>query len=247
MIFCAAKIVIFGTFPSSFVMDLLLLHGAIGASSQLLGLQEPLSGFGRVSSVEFSGHGLLSADSCDFSIERFAFDVVKYMDDHSIQTANFFGYSMGGYVGLYLAVHYPERVNKICTLATKLAWDTETAAREAKMLDPEKILQKVPHFADQLIARHSAENWQAVMTKTAAMMLEMGQHNPINTDHYRSIPHQVLLMLGDRDKMVTLDETVNVFTALTDARLAVLPATGHPIEQMPLQVISLILQQFLNG
>ena len=43
---------------------------------------------------------------------------------------------MGGYVALHLALHHPERVQRIVTLGTKFRWDPVTAEREAARLDP---------------------------------------------------------------------------------------------------------------
>ena len=54
---------------------------------------------------------------------------------------------MGGYVALQLANKHPKYVQKIITLGTKFAWDKETAAKEVKMLNPEKIEEKIPAFA----------------------------------------------------------------------------------------------------
>lgn len=39
-------------------------------------------------------------------------------------------------------------------------------------------------------------------------------------------------MLGDRDKMVTLDETVNAYKAIPGAALSVFPETPHPLEKV---------------
>ena len=68
--------------------------------------------------------------------------------------------------------------------------------------------------------------------KTAAMLVEMGEDNPLKPIDYLSIQHSTLLMLGDRDKMVTLDETLEVYKNLPNAQLAVLPNTPHPIEMI---------------
>ena len=74
--------------------------------------------------------------------------------------------------------------------------------------------------------------WKTVLEKTAAMLVDMGIDNPLKLEHYTTIQHQALFMLGDRDKMVTLDETVEVYKNLPKAHLAVLPNTAHPIEMV---------------
>src|SRR5690349_11963886 len=109
---------------------ILLLHGAIGAADQLSRLEEELAGSYSVYRLSFSGHGGSSFAAEPFSIKLFAADVIAFLDTQQISTINIFGYSMGGYVAMYLAKYHPERVNKIITLATKFNWDETIAANE---------------------------------------------------------------------------------------------------------------------
>ena len=52
-------------------------------------------------------------------------------------------------------------------------------------------------------------------------------------------------MLGDRDKMVTLDETVEVYKNLPQAQLAILPNTPHPIEKVNTDRLASEIKSFL--
>lgn len=224
---------------------LILLHGAIGASDQLMPLANALKAQYEVHTLDFSGHGNSPSNEL-FSIPLFANDVLSYMDQNGLETASIFGYSMGGYVALYLALHHPQRVKRIVTLATKFHWDEPTASKEVQMLDAEKIEAKLPKFATALNQRHGAQDWRSVLQKTATMMLAMGAHNPLISSGYGSIAHSCLLLLGDRDKMVTFDETRNVFQTLPNAQLAVLPATTHPIEQVDIDLLLFYVKRFVG-
>ncbi len=104
------------------------------------------------------------------------------------------------------------------------------AANEIKMLNAEMIAEKLPAFAAALEKRHAPNNWKTILESTAAMLVKMGKDNPLKIDDYKNIRQQILMMLGDRDKMVTLDETLEVYRVLPAAQLAVLPNTAHPIE-----------------
>jgi pimeloyl-ACP methyl ester carboxylesterase len=224
---------------------ILLLHGAIGASDQLSGLEEELSSSFSVYRLNFSGHGGLPFSAESFSIKLFAAEVIAFLDREGISTITIFGYSMGGYVGMYIAKHHPERINKIITLATKFNWDETIAANETKMLNAEKIGAKLPDFAAALQKRHAPNDWKAVLEKTADMLIEMGKENPLKPDDYLTIQHPVLLMLGDRDKMVTLDETAAVYKSLPNAQLSVIPNTAHPIEMVDQARLAFEIRSFL--
>lgn len=227
------------------MQQILLLHGAIGSAEQLSLLELELAGSFTVHSLNFSGHGG-SAFPVDFSIQQFASEVIDFLDKKEIACTQIFGYSMGGYVALYLAKHYPERVQKIITLATKFKWDESIAEREMKMLNAAKIEEKLPEFAATLQIRHAPNNWKTVLEKTAGMLSEMGRNNPLKLEDYTVIQQEVLLMLGDRDKMVSLDETVEVYSSLPRAQLAILPNTPHPLEMVSAGRIATEINRFLE-
>jgi len=227
------------------MQTILLLHGAIGAADQLSRLEEELAGSFPVYRLNFSGHGGSPLSAEPFSIKLFAAGVIAFLDKEGIPSINIFGYSMGGYVAMYLAKHHPGRINKIITLATKFNWDETNASNETKMLNAEKIEAKLPDFASALQKRHAPNDWKAVLEKTADMLIEMGNDNPLKIDDYHSIQHPVLLMLGDRDKMVTLDETVEVYKIMPQAQLAVLPKTAHPIEMVDQERLASEIKAFL--
>jgi pimeloyl-ACP methyl ester carboxylesterase len=226
--------------------NLLLLHGAIGTAEQLKPLAEALSANYKVHTLDFSGHAGKPLGHGGFSIELFANDVLSYIEYKGLGKVAVFGYSMGGYVAMYLARHYPARIGKVVTLATKFQWDEAIAAAEMKMLIPEKIEEKLPAFAETLRTRHLPADWKVVLRKTAEMMEHMGADNPMRIADYTHIQAPVLVLLGDRDKMVSLVETVNVFKALPVAQLGILPATPHPIEQVDLAALVPVLTRFLG-
>jgi pimeloyl-ACP methyl ester carboxylesterase len=226
------------------MQHLLLLHGAIGAADQLYPLAEILSAHFYVHTINFSGHGpQLPADE-PFSIELFAADVLRFMKEKEIETASLFGYSMGGYVAMHLACGHPEKIDKVITLATKYHWDEAIAEREMQMLDPVKIERKVPAFAAALKSRHSQSDWKTVLKKTAEMMADLGKTSVLSADRLSSIVVPVLILLGDRDKMVSLEETVAVYKVLPSAQLGIIPNTPHPIEQVDMHFLSSLIKGF---
>lgn len=225
---------------------ILLLHGALGTRAQLQPLTVLLKQH-EVHSPNFSGHGDAGPAGNDLSIPLLAEETAAYLQNQGLPPVPVFGYSMGGYVALYLARHYPGTVSRVITLGTKYHWDTATAARELKMLDTGVIEQKVPAFATMLQERHAPHDWKQVVLATATLMQGLGDKPALASDDYTAIDIPCLLMLGDRDQMVSLQETLEVYKALPQAQLAVLPNTPHPIEKTDASLISVLVQRFLNG
>lgn len=228
------------------MQHILLLHGATGSKEQLLPIANLIGDDYHAHLFNFHGHGGEDPEVADFSIPLFADQVLQYLDTRKIDAVSIFGYSMGGYVAMYTARHFPERINRVITLGTKFYWDHSIAAREIRMLDAGKIMEKVPVFAKELESRHSAVYWKEVLRKTAGMLYLLGQDNLLKPADFSLIETPSLVLLGDRDKMVTLDETVAVFKSLKHGQLGVLPGTPHPLEQVNMQRLALELRQFIN-
>lgn len=220
-------------------IPLILLHGALGTQAQFDSLLPLLADF-DILTLDFDGHGQAASGTEPFTVAHFAENVLQLMDTKGIAQAHLFGYSMGGYVALYLALNHPQRVASLFTLAAKLDWTPEVAAREVGFLDADKILAKVPRFAEALQAQHG-ENWRAVLGKTASFMLDLGANPLIKTADFSHIQQRTRIALGDRDATVTVEESLAVYHALPNAEFQIFPNTPHPIDRVsPLHLAAAI-------
>jgi len=228
------------------MQPLLLLHGALGAADMMQPLQQALSEHYHVHTFSFAGHGGQPLPEEGLSIDFFARELHEYITAYGLQGVPVFGYSMGGYVALRLLKSHPGIISRLITLATKFHWDPETAARECSMLQPDKVAAKLPAFARALSERHAPVNWKELMTATAAMLHAMGEDSPLKPEDFPTFQLPVLLLLGDRDKMVGLEETLAVYRALPKAAMGMLPGTPHPLEQADPLLLSFLIHRFLS-
>ena len=220
---------------------LLLLHGALGSREQFKRLIPLLSSSFEIHSFDFDGHGKNDSSSA-FSIERFSENALHYLDEHGIETADIFGFSMGGYVALNLAFTNPDRIQRIITLGTKFDWTPESAQREVGQLDANKIEAKVPQFADHLKSVHGANRWRSVLDRTGHLMTELGNSPILVEDVLSRIKHTVLVCRGEKDRMVSEDESVQVAGNLKNGVFRSIPDVVHPIEQNDQELISPIIK-----
>ena len=226
--------------------DLVLLHGALGDASQLAPLATRLGDGRRVVVIELEGHGATPLRDRPLRIESFADDVIAHLDRQDIGRADIFGYSMGGYVALYLAATSAARIARVATLATKLAWTPEVAARESAMLDPAAIRAKVPRFAGALEARHTGAGWQALLAHTAELLHELGARPRVTDELLASVIQPVRIGIGDRDATVTIEECVAAVRQLASGELEVHPRTPHPFEKVSLDRLARSLEEFFT-
>ena len=59
---------------------------------------------------------------------------------------------------------------------------------------------------------------------------------------YAGINTPTLLLLGDRDNMVSQDATVAVFRSLPNARMGMLPGTPHLIERVDFDPVGYMIK-----
>lgn len=226
---------------------LLLLHGALGAKSQFVPLIHLLEDNFQVHTLDFEGHGSSPMRKRPFREIHFAENVLAYMDEMSLSRVNIFGYSMGGKIGLYLAKTYPEKIIKVFTFATKFLWTSESVAGEVSSLDAEKISEKVPHFARLLEERHVASGWKNVLQKTKEMMLTLVTESSVTTGEMDQIQQEVRVSVGDKDTLVSIEETVDVYRRLPMGQLQIFPKTPHPIEKAPRAHLAHSLVEFFKA
>ena len=223
---------------------LLLLHGALGSKEQFVELKSLLKSEYTAHDFNFSGHGGKPID-CEFGNKLSAEDILNYLNENKIDRCSIFGYSMGGYAALYFAQKYPERVDKIMTLATKFNWTPTTAKQEVKMLNPDLIEAKVPHFAALLEKRHAPTSWKKILQKTAAMMLALGNGGAFSEKDFASINCETLITVGDSDKMVSITESEKVANFIPKGKLSVLSSVQHPIEKVDKHLLTEAIKEFI--
>lgn len=116
------------------------------------------------------------------------------------------------------------------------------------MLNPDKIQEKVPHFAEMLAKIHSKNDWKKVLHKTAELMIGLGKGNGLNLDDLKQITVPVLVNIGEEDKMVSIEESKTAALALPNGTLNILPGVPHPIEKVdPKLLVKLISNEAENS
>lgn len=225
--------------------NLILLHGALGDRTQLEPLEAALEGRYRCHLVEFEGHGR-TVSPHPYSVARFRDNVREFMAERRIERASVFGYSMGGYVALALAAE-STAIDQVATLATKLAWTPDGAAAETRRLDPVKIRAKVPAFAELLERRHAGSGgWEQVLRRTVDFMTGLGTQPVMDDALLARIGQPVRLLVGDRDTVVSVEETTRAAQIIPNGKAVVLPGVPHPFEQVPIAALSGPLREFFG-
>ena len=220
------------------MQNLLLLHGALGSESQFEELSKRLGNTFMVHSFDFKSHGCRANEESGFLMRELADEINNYIVSKEIAPCYVFGYSMGGYAALMAATAAPVLFSGIITLGTKFDWNPESAAKEARMLNPEILEEKVPKFAQALANLHGTENWKSLLIKTARMMQDLADGGGIATPDLEQLSIPVRVLLGSLDRMVTERESKQLVNSLAEGSFKLLPDVEHPIDRVDIDVIA---------
>ncbi len=114
---------------------ILFLHGFTGCGDNWLPITQNLSPHFQTITIDLPGHGKTDspADPARYQMEAVAADLHDFIT-HVIQSpVHLVGYSKGGRLALYLALHYPDSIRKLIleSASPGLATDAERESRRA--------------------------------------------------------------------------------------------------------------------
>ncbi len=217
--------------------NLIFLPGALGHTKNYPGLISELEQSFTVHSIDYPGHG--EDDYLGpFSIEVLAEKVLEQSEEFN--SSYVFGYSMGGYIALWLDLIGKRKWAGLVTLGTKYEWSKEIADRETKFLDPDTILEKVPRFAEALTSTH--KDWKNVCIQTAGLMRALGQSPLIGNEMATTTP--LLILRGSVDSMVNEKESIWAKGLSNKGRFEEIENVPHPLEKVDHPFLAKRIKEF---
>lgn len=226
--------------------QLLLLPGLLGAiSSQWRPFLKPLSENYQLTLMDLRGHGRSQNNAATLNITQMLNDLSGLLDHLRMDQLHIAGYSLGGYLGLMLALSQPRRVKTLLMHATKFYWTPEAAEKMQQQLDPDVMAQKVPTYADQLVKDHGGRQWRTLVRQAAELTHSLVEGG-LAERQLKNTQLPVLVSVGDRDELVSLPEAFRLSRALPQGELIVLPNTRHPLQTVRLVPLLPMMQIFHN-
>lgn len=112
----------------------LLMGPSLGTTLSMWDRQLPLSDRLRLVRFDPRGHGRSPVEPGPYELADLGGDVLRLIDELGLERVSYCGVSLGGMIGMWLAVHAPERIDRlvlICTAAympPASAWQERAAA-----------------------------------------------------------------------------------------------------------------------
>src|SRR5829696_605830 len=216
------------------------------------------------------GMGETTIGTRPFSIEQFANDTAGLLDALQVEKPDVFGASLGSFVAQELALHYPQRVDRLVlsagycggneavypsgqaaetlmTLASPEVLHNMTAEQQAMILAPIMFppgwLEEHPEILNSVI--------QLAPVRSATPEIIQQQGLAVGTwkgscDRLSSIMQPTLVIVGDQDLLAPPANSVMMAQRIPNSWLVLLEGTGHgAMWQVPNEFTAYI-QNFLE-
>lgn len=206
--------------------QLVLIHGALGNQDEFQSILPYLENRFDVHLYEIPGHGSRKQELERFDLQTITSDLNEFLSE--IGKSYIFGFSLGGYLALHLASIESENILGIVTLGTKFRWSPEIAQREIQSLDLEFLKEKVPPFYEYLDKLHG-NHLEQLLRSTALFMTELGENPALNPTSVKHIAIPIHITRGGKDKMVSIEESVEISSALISSSYFEVPSFIHPL------------------
>jgi 3-oxoadipate enol-lactonase len=97
---------------------LLVLGGSLGSTRAMWEPQAPLAAHFRVLRYDHLGHGTSAVPPGPYTLDRLGEQLLLLLEKVGAARVSYAGLSLGGMVGMWLAAHHPDRVERLAVLCT---------------------------------------------------------------------------------------------------------------------------------
>lgn len=232
----------------------LVLSNSIGTTLRMWDAQiEDLSKHFRVLRYDLRGHGASGVPAGAYSFDRLGRDVIELLDALGIARAHFLGLSLGGFIGQWLGVHAPERIDHLILSNTSSylgpvpQWDERIAA----VLQAPDMAETAEMFLGNWFPAHMLAANGPVVQTFRAMLLGIdrqglaGCYAAVRDADFRRtialISSPTLVIAGQHDTVTAASHSELIATTVRGSKLLVLPAVHLSNIEYPAEFMAAVL------
>lgn len=224
----------------------LLLHGSgpgVSAWANWRLSIQSLQGDFRLLAPDLAGFGFTQVPAgIDYSRALWLEQLVDFLDAMDVQKVNVIGNSFGGSMALALAIHHPERVNKLIlmgsvgvpfelTAGLDAVWGYEPAQENMRAIMRIFAYDQTLVGDDLVRMRYEASKRPGVQEAYSAMFPAPRQRWVDAMAHgeaeIRGIAHKTLLVHGRDDQVIPLSTSLTLQHWIDDSQLHIFGRCGH--------------------
>lgn len=211
---------------------LLLIHGGALTGDSWQPYLAAFAKHFRVITPDSRGHGRTTNPTGSMSFGLLAADMVALAQALDLQRPLIYGYSDGGQAALEIGMRYPDLPGALVVGGAHLEL-TEGSRQWVRSIlgdpqspdvDTEQFERENPDFAAMLQRDHGPDKWQTLLKQIKPMWNAQLNYTP---DDFARVVAPTLVLVGDRDGFVPVEDAVEMYRLLPKAELVVAPAADH--------------------
>jgi pimeloyl-ACP methyl ester carboxylesterase len=231
--------------------SLIFLHGAMGTSQVWKPYIPILSNDFNIILPDLRGHGKTENLSKKIDLHLMADDIAALIDALKLDKPFLCGWSTGGDIGLDIAMRYPDCVSRLIVGGVTLRV-TEAAIATLKamglegpgQINFEQAEKAIPQLTEVWKKDHSQSpsHWKELLTQVSFEMI-----NPTlpAKDDLKQINVPTLIIWGDRDQFLPVEDAVELYRLIPNAQLAVVPNADHFITRTNVMLFAELVKGFI--
>jgi pimeloyl-ACP methyl ester carboxylesterase len=199
-----------------------MLHGGLGNSDHWSFQVPELAKHYQVIVIDSRNQGRSTISKSKLTYHAMAADVIGVLDALGIKKAAFVGWSDGGEIALDLAVHNPDRVDRIFVFGAN--YDSNGSKNSKAGSYPTFNAYAVKCKTDFM---KMSKNPRAYDEVVDSLMPVWKTSQAFTKDQLRSIKAFTVVADGDHDEIILLDQVKEMSKLIPNARLVVFENTSH--------------------
>jgi pimeloyl-ACP methyl ester carboxylesterase len=197
----------------------LLLHGGLSNTEDFVNLAPVLVGAGyRVVAMDCRGHGRSAWGDLPITYEQMAADTLGLLDELGIQKTDVVGWSDGAIIALDLAIHHPERLDRVVAYAANFTPEGVQFVPSDQIPPFERVIADYRRLAPE------PERFEELTEVLDALYKVAPNYSEAELG---SITVPVLILDGENDEFVKADQPQRMAALIPGAGLVIIPRTGH--------------------
>ena len=218
---------------------LVLLHGGLVDARFFDPNLPALAEHFHVYTPERRGHGHTPDVEGPITYQLMTDDTIAFLETVVGQPADLVGHSDGAFVAMLVAMQRPELVNRLVMISGGFSKSGEAAP------DMEWDVDQIAEFLGPAygeVSPDGADHFKVVATKVGKMA---AVEPALQASELAEVTCRSLVMFAD-DDLVTPQHMVDMYDALPDAELAIVPGTSHFLTQEKPELVNTIVVDFLT-
>ena len=218
---------------------LVLLHGGLVDARFFDPNLPALAEHFHVYTPERRGHGHTPDVEGPITYQLMTDDTIAFLETVVGQPADLVGHSDGAFVAMLVAMQRPELVNRLVMISGGFSKSGEAAP------DMEWDVDQIAEFLGPAygeVSPDGADHFKVVATKVGKMA---AVEPALQASELAEVTCRSLVMFAD-DDLVTPQHMVDMYDALPNAELAIVPGTSHFLTQEKPELVNKIVVDFLT-